>query len=137
MARVGLWMKNTFSGNKFYGIFLHIWISRKTLSIWCVLVYLLKYEDNDITWKRTISIKIIKRAILCELQGTTNIDSDKCDNDVSSVYSICSDCKQPHKNKILKHVKCCLLLRHRVPEERLRLSRICLCGCSQEVRHCY
>ena len=54
-------------------------------------MYLLKYEDNDFMWKRTISIKIIERTILRELLGTTNIDSDKSDNDVYRKMCILSN----------------------------------------------
>ena len=42
-------------------------------------------------------LSINERAILRKFLDTVNIDSDDSDDDLSSVHSVCSNCKRPPK----------------------------------------
>ena len=45
-----------------------------------------------------------EQAILREFLDTVHIDGDDSDDDVSSVYSVCSNCKHPAKLNVVRTV---------------------------------
>ena len=74
---------------------------------------LVSLEDPKLSPDSDPDLSINERAILRKFLDTVNIDSDDSDDDLSSVHSVCSNCKcPPEKGEELKRCSRCHIIRY-------------------------